>query len=392
MDWKKNRLLVGVGVLVVLLGITIWAFRARNAEPEDGAGEQDGASLPDLDKDEIDELVITRPENPPVRLAKREGKWFVVEPVEAAADETVVNAALDKLDELEVIRVASSNSENHERLEVDDEHGIRVVVRAGGQDLASLIIGKSTGGNTMVRRVGEDQVMSVRGSLTYAFNKELKDWRDRRILDEPPEDIIEMSFRDEHGAWRFVRNAEDAWVQAEGETPIERFAATKIQGIASTLARLRAVNFAASDVTVEAAGLGETAAVATLVIRPHREAPAAAGEEGEGEEGEGETPAPAGENRTIVLRVGGSPGEGEAERYLQREGDATIYVVARYGAEKILVNVESFQTPPPPAPGEEPEEPPDMPAMPPGAGGGGQIPPELMRQIQQQLQQQGGGQ
>lgn len=117
--------------------------------------------------------------------------------------------------------------------------------------------------------------------------------------------------------------------------------------------------------SAEEAGLGEGAATVRMVS-------------GEGDDAV-----------TVNLRVGNEGEDGQ--RYVQRQGDDTIYVVSRFMADRLIPSVEAFQ------PGEEPEgeEPPTPHGMPgggpPGMPGGGQIPPEIMQQIQQQLQAQGAG-
>jgi hypothetical protein len=136
----------------------------------------------------------------------------------------------------------------------------------------------------------------------------------------------------------------------------------------SSLARLRASDFAADDVTAESAGIGESAARVTFVS-------------GEGDSAE-----------TTTLLVGNEVQDGN--RYVQRQGNDTIFVVSRFMADRLVPNAATFQQSAEPEAGAAP--PGGMPGgMPPGMGGpgggpgGGQIPPELMRQIQQQLQQQG---
>ena len=401
MDWNKNRLLIGGVVLLALIGATVWAFKSRTGESPEGdaqtAGAEDG--IDDITRDDIDSLEIHRPDSPVVKLAKRGDSWRVVEPVDAEADQTVIDVALDKLDELETSRVVAQNPENHERLEVDDAHGVRVIAREGESVLADLIVGAFGGGDTMVRVHGADTVYAVTGSIKYAFNKELKDWRNRRVLDVEPDRVRAIAFESPAGAYSFVRNDSNEWALAEGQVPIERFGAGKVQSIVASLARMRASDFAESDVDAAQTGLAEGAALARLTIASDPE------EAGEGEAGEGEgadeggSEDGAGENgsassggsaEVIVLKVGSAAEDG-GDFYLQREGGETVFLVSSFLAEKIRVNLEAFQDPEPGT--EEPAEaPPDLggaaPGGPGGGPGGGEIPPDVMRQIQEQLQRQ----
>jgi hypothetical protein len=155
-------------------------------------------------------------------------------------------------------------------------------------------------------------------------------------------------------------------------TTIEGFQASKVRSMVSSLARMRASDFAAADVTPESAGIGPQSARVTLTLAP-----------AEGEE--------APQTHTVLLG-----NEADAERhdfYAQREGEPTIYVISRFLGERVSPTATSFtQAAAPEAPegagdphGGEMGE--GMPGMP----GGGQLPPEVMEQIRRQLEQQGLG-
>ncbi len=396
----NNRLMIAAVAFVALLGGLIYVVNQRAEETPDPESTE-VPELPEISRDAITAVTITRPgeegaEPETVTLSKVGDVWRVTAPIDADADTTAVDTVLDKLAELEVQGLAASNPENHERLEVGD-NGIRVEVKAGDNVIANLIIGAYRSRNTMVRVEGEDAVVSVRGSIKYAFNKELKDWRNRRVANEDPADVIAARFESENGIFEFLRNEESEWVQAEGAEEIERFGPTKVQSIVSSIARMRAVNFADADVTREATGLDTPSGTVTLTIRSGSESEAEADGDADGEtEGEAEAAQPAAGTSTIVLRVGTTVGEDEnGERYLERDGDSTVYLISNYLADRMRPDTEKFQAPEPGseppdmAPGMMPGLPPGIPGHGPGGPGNPQIPPELMQKIQQQLQQQG---
>lgn len=413
-----NKKLIGAAVtFLALLGIAIYVVWERDKSNEEVVAET--PELPAIEQDAITALVITRPaeeegaEPVPIRMEKQGDAWRVVSPVDAEADQSAIDTALEKLAELEVTGLAAENASSHETLQVDAGNGIKVEVFAGSDSVAALWVGAFRSRSTMVRVDGQDQVVTVRGSIRYAFNKELKDWRNRRVLDEDPADVVAVRFQSDNGVFDFARNASEEWEQREPEgvelaepyAPIERFGPTKVQSVVASVARLRAVNFAAEGVDASAAGFDTPSGVVTLTIeeRPEEES---ADEEGdsegdsegeeaeEGEEADEATPAAAGERRTIVLEVGAQVGE-EREFYLRRRGGETLYVVSQYIADRVRPNPEDLQAP---EPGSEEAATPMMPPGMPGLGGlggpggpsgpGGGIPPELMQKIQQQLQQQ----
>jgi hypothetical protein len=369
---KRFRVLIAIVVVLGLGAVAWYAFKSKTGDSPAEEG-QAAPELPEIEQDELTEITIERPEDDaPVRLVKSGETWRLAAPVDAPAARTNVDTLLEKLGGLELEGVAAQSARQHERLEVDAEHGVHVIARAGSEEVIDLWIGAFRGGNTMVRLDGSDDVLMVRGSIKFAFNRAANEWRDRAIVELEANSGREVTFANTNGTFRFRKNGEN-WEQvlepaAEGEDPpagIENFDATKVRTAVSMAERLRASDFAAPDVTRESAGLGEGAARVTLVS------------------GEGDAA------QTTVIVIGNEVENGT--RYAMREGSDTIYVIARSNAERLIPNAEAFQQSDEP---EEPAEPPPgmpggMPGMPPG-GGGGQIPPELMEQIQRQLQQQGG--
>ena len=123
----------------------------------------------------------------------------------------------------------------------------------------------------------------------------------------------------------------------------------------STAARLTASGFAPDDVAKARAGLTEPKAVVTMTFGEARE--------------------------PIVLELGDAT-EGDAEVYLQRKDNPTIYVVSEYLANRLQPDREAFEKVEAP-----PAAPPPMPSIPDGQGQP-QLPPEVMRQLQEQIRAQ----
>ncbi len=379
MDWKKNRLLIGGAVLVALVGLAVWATKNRELHAADPVSASAEKALPAIDKSKVDELDIHVPDKGDVTLVKKGKAWRLSKPLDAAADDSAVSSALDKLDGIEVSGIAATKASNHARLEVDDAHGIRVIAKSGGKVLADLIIGGYRSGNTMVRLHGKTEVVAVRGSIKYAFNKEVKDWRDRSVVDVSANDVKEATFDSPKGTFHFVRDGDD-WKQADGETPIDKFDAAKVKSFVSSLSRLRATDFAKQGVTATQAGLDQPRATVTLVVEQ-----AASGSDAHEDAGAAAHAAPP-TRQTIVLHLGVATSSGD-DFYLQRQGNPITYVISKFLADRMQPDPAKFQksaTPPPSTP-------------PPGAGGApspmgmghGKIPPQVMEQIRQQLRQRG---
>ena len=351
MQWRKNRIAIGGVAFFALLGLTLWAVSSRDDQP---TGLRELPSI-ELDKEAITSLEIIRPENERVVLSNVDGVWRVTEPMDAAADKSNVESALNRLADLQVARVVATRPENYARLQVDEASAVLVVAKAGEDTLARLMIGKYGNGMTMLRIDDHTEVFGARGSLRYAFDRELKSWRDRMVVSVDAANVQTIRFESANGTFQFQREA-DGWKVLEGQDALDDFDPKQVTGRLSTAARLTASDFAPEDTSAARAGLTEPQATVTLTLADDRE--------------------------PIVLELGAST-EQAGELYLRRQDEPTIYVISQYLADRLRPDAKTFETPEaPPAP------PPTMPSAPPGGGQQPQLPPEVMRQLQEQIRAQ----
>lgn len=367
--------------LVALIGLAVAAYFATRTPQPEPESRPDLTVIRSVAKDRVDELEIRRPDEPAIKLAKRDGRWRVIAPVEADADQSAIDTALDRLAELEVRGIAATRRETHDDLEITEAKGLRVIARGRGTILTELIIGAYRNGKTLTRRPQDATVFMIEGAIRYAFNKALKDWRDRGIVDVPVGDIVEVRFQNRHGVFSFVKR-DDEWAVADGATRVERFQPSKLTSLVGSLARLRASDFADADVSADAAGVGASVApsqtdgglpdVSLVTLRTR------AGD--------------AGAAQDISIRIGNARGDGDREFYALRQGTDTIFVISKYLADRLRPAMDAFQSPPDAGPrpdGGAPPPPPEEGDEGEGGGPGGGmpqgIPPELMRQLQKQL-------
>jgi hypothetical protein len=350
MDWRKNRIAIGAVVFVALLGLTLWSVNRGNRAPSSAS------EVPtiEIDKDAITSLEITRPGGDAVVLSSVDGAWRVTAPLDAEADQGNVDAALNRLADLQLARIVATRTDNYARLQVDDANAVEVVAKAGDETLAALSVGKYADGMTMLRLDDRVEVFGASGSLRYAFDRELKAWRNRRVVTEEAETVQSIRFESPNGTFAFDRAGEE-WTPAEGQDALGELDPKKVAGYVSTAARLTASGFAPEDVSEARAGLTEPNATVTMTFA------------------EGADP--------IVLELGDATEE-QGEVYLRRQGNPTVYAVSEYLASRLQPDGKAFEKV------DAPEAaPPAMPAMPQGQGQP-QLPPEVMRQLQEQIRAQ----
>ena len=311
-----NKLLLAILTLAALGAITVWQFNAR--EIEDKRPPDVSVKLPKLKKDDIDELSIAAPEKKAVLLKKTDKKWELVEPLKTGADQAAVDTALAKIEELEVLGVAATKPENFEKLEVTEAKAVHVLAKKDGKPVADLLIGTYRSGNTMVREANGTTVASVKGSIKYAFEKELKDWRDRSIAEVTSEQVQSIKFENKGGTFTFVRDG-DKWKQAPGDKVLPEFESGKIVSLVGTATTMRAQDFAGDEITREAAGLAPTAqSTVTLTT---------GGDAGE---------------QQVVVHVGHKVPNSD-NWYLTRDGKESLFIVSDFAGSRMSSTPDKFQ-------------------------------------------------
>ena len=351
MKWRKNRIAIGAVAFFALLGLTLWAVNSRNRQPSN-SGEIPSI---ELDKAAITALEITRPEDQRVVLSNVSGAWRVTEPMDAAADQNNVESALNRLAELRITRIVATKPEHYARLQVDDANAVQVIVRAGQETLVQLMVGKYGNGVTVIRIDDRTEVFGVSGSLRYAFDRELKSWRDRQITTLDTARVQSIRFKSANGTFHFQREG-DGWAVLEGPKAFGDFDPGQVTGSLSTAARLTASDFAPEGTSAARAGLTKPKATVTMTLAEDQNA--------------------------IVLELGDHTDQ-SGKLYLRRSGDPTIYVISQYLADRLQPDAQAFETPKaPPAPQR------GMPNPPPGGSQQPQLSPEIMRQLQEQIQAQ----
>lgn len=289
-------------------------------------------TLASLDRSDIDRLAI-RTEGGSVELRRQDETWSIVSPLVAQPDAAAVQTAIAKLTEWEVGDVITTAREDHQRLGVAAD-ATHVTVGAAECSL-QFAIGGYEAGATAVRVIPGNEVVGIEGAIRFAFNKPLRDWRDRRVVDVDPSELRALRFRPNVA---FERR-DGSWVPTgdAGAGPFDW-----VEQTARSLARMRAVNFAAPDVDEQAAGLLNP--TATVVVEFA--------------------------SQTVTLQRGATLSDGSV--YLRRVGRDLIYVVSPYLAARM-----------------DPGAP--APASPSATPSGNQnIPPEIMQQVREQLEAQQG--
>jgi hypothetical protein len=234
--------------------------------------------------------------------------WNLKKPVEYAADKAAVKTLLERLEKMTVSADSISQKKewHDEKFGVGDKAGWKIeLFGRDNNPMASFILGKSEGGRSFLRKIGDDAVYQATGIMSYAYDKKPDDWRDKVIFDFKEDQIAKVEVR---GAEMvvLVRDPKDAkkWVLEEPKGM--KLDEPKAAGVARTMATLRAKEFAAKDTKPEAAGLDKPQAVVTVQMK---------------------------EGQSHALLIGKK--KSDQDVYVKRPDKETIYVIGSWQAEQL---------------------------------------------------------
>jgi hypothetical protein len=188
-----------------------------------------------------------------IAMERQADRWVIITPITYPANQTTVQSLLDKVGELSVTNLVSSNSANHDLYEVGVDSGTLVRLlggRDGSRRLLTFYIGGITTdiSGTYIREFGTDEVYAASGLLRGYFNKTLSAWRDRTILTLPQNEVTALSVASEEYTFLVARRGllpggpDAAWVvQASGE--IVAADSTLAERLLSSVANLSASDF-----------------------------------------------------------------------------------------------------------------------------------------------------
>ena len=207
-----------LGLLVLLILV---AYVTMQRPGEQSSSGEAGEYLVDVDSLTVDKIEISSPSTRVV-LERRGVEWFVEEPVSYRADQSNVASMIHDSKNLQVKSVVSTKPEKQSVFQVDST-GTLVKMYGRGEEQAAFIIGKQGTSymDVYARRANSDDVALISGASNYAFNRPVKEWRDRSILKVPQENIQEvrfqygdttfvLAFRD--SVWMIGRDSTQDWV------------------------------------------------------------------------------------------------------------------------------------------------------------------------------------
>lgn len=236
MSPRTSVILVAVAVL---FGAAVLFFERPGEEAAQEGRRRVFAGLA-AEPSRVSSIALTTDEGAKVRLERRGGRWWVVEPIEAPANDEVVESLAETLVQMESEAVIAS-PQAPPVYGLDDESRIVRFVVDGAQ--RGLRLGGRTpvGSNSYVSPEGNDAVFVIPTRRVEGFSHRLDGLRDARVIRFDASQVRRVTADHSSSVPVVLERDDTGWRIAE---PIEaRANAAKVEGLLSTLSFLRATAF-----------------------------------------------------------------------------------------------------------------------------------------------------
>ncbi len=293
MDSSK-KLYIAIAILAVLAGGLYVQTKKQTEEAKSYSYEAKQAELPSVTIDEetrkaIDSIELTRtldedkkeagdagaedsaePKRETVKLVKKgEEEWEIASPITYKANSSNAKSLLDNLGKLKVTEQVSTSTDDYEKWGLTDDKALHAVFKKGDEVILDLWLGDDGSRGQMMRVPGTDGVFALKGYSKYLYSRDLKGWRDKKILKFEDKDAVEVRVKNDNGNFVFEREGEKDWKGQKDGKPIPDFKMSKVDDLLRAYKSLNASDFA-DDKTPAELGLDDPAATVTIVLKDEK--------------------------------------------------------------------------------------------------------------------------
>lgn len=193
-------------LLAVVLGVvTIWTTRQAKESPQVAA-----LRLVAIEPATVESLVFERPDSQPIVVEHKSDGWRITSPLPWKVDPIAMSSLLTQLEDLRA-------DEKFDKPEEAATYGLdppQLVVKVTtNQETYALEFGETApvGWGCYARLAGKDTVFTLAADKVEAFDLDLTELRDKRILDIVVTDIQRISLRDAAGTSTVLMRQDDQW-------------------------------------------------------------------------------------------------------------------------------------------------------------------------------------
>ena len=214
MNFKKTIILAVVLCFLLLVFYLIESPLKNSKKPEQLL------FISGFDKAAAAAITIKSKDKGEVQLQKKPEGWFVTTGQKTyPADKASIDNLLSTVGKIKIEAIASKNPKKYKELEVDQDKGVEVTIEDGAKKtLAHFYVGKSGPDlfSTYLRLAEAEHVVLASGMLKMAFDRELKDWRNKTIFAFNQQDITGYEVKGDNG-FLLKKGEKDQWEVAAPE-------------------------------------------------------------------------------------------------------------------------------------------------------------------------------
>lgn len=239
---KRNTLIL---LLIALVGgVAVYFLEVKPGKPRDEATPETSKAAFNFKREEITAMTLTRGKDKPVNLELQNNKWVIKQPIDAQADDTVINGLIGDLVSARIDRDFPGNNlkdfglaEPPVKLEIKLKNGQTHHVDFGS---------KSPVGTTAYAKIdGSPNVALISGSLLTSADKPLNDLRDRLMLGATQYELSSVKITNESGSYELEKKDSD-WVI---KSPVQGIAEeSEVTSLLSDVTSAKAVEVAGETI------------------------------------------------------------------------------------------------------------------------------------------------
>jgi len=243
---KFRTTLILLAILVALLTVVVLVeHRSEKSQEKKEAAEK----LTDFKASEVEKFSLKKEDGSVITLKKDDqGRWQLVEPLEADADEYEASSLAENFASLRIDKVVEEQATDPAAYEIPKKE---ISLWLKGQSEPVLIqIGMENplDGTLYARRADRQQVVLLASPLKYSLDKKVFDLRKKDILKFEKSRVQSVELRSEGLNWKVKREGE-AW---QFIYPVSALASKyQIDNLLDSLSGLRAKEFLAEEKDLE---------------------------------------------------------------------------------------------------------------------------------------------
>jgi len=212
---KGKQLIIALAVLALLIVITLQMRR----DPFERSSKQDYSTLlPKRTEGSIDKIVVKNKEAS-LTAEKRGDTWWISEPRELSADKNGIESAVAFLEKMTVADIASKNKERQSEYGLKDSPDmVEVKAFSKGVELLDFKAGKVTPdfrGSFILPASDPETVYSTSEPAPSLFNKGVRQWRSKYIVDIPRDDVERLQLINAKGTLELEKDSQSNWIKKD---------------------------------------------------------------------------------------------------------------------------------------------------------------------------------